>query len=105
MYYLTHINVVIQHRCYQLNDQDTVRGIRILTEMKERKNVLQVGLWNHGPLFLQAKTPYCTMSLIYQLSTCTFIVNHSSPGNSEYNVMLSRPVPSFIPLSTSLEKI
>jgi len=43
MYYLTHIKFVIQHRCYQLNDQDTVRGIRILTEMKERKNVLQVG--------------------------------------------------------------
>ena len=105
MYYITHIKFAIQHRCYQLNDQDIACGIRILTEMKGRKNVLQVGKCNHGPFFLQAKTLYCTMSLIYQLSTCTFIVNHSSPGNSEYNVMLSRPVPSFIPLSTSLEKI
>ena len=41
MYYLMHI--VIQHRCYQLNDQDTVRGMRILTEMKGRKNVLELG--------------------------------------------------------------
>jgi len=55
-YYLTHIKFAIQHRCYQLNDQDSVRGMRILIVTKERKNVLRVWKWNHGPFFLQAKT-------------------------------------------------
>jgi len=37
MHYLTHINVAIQHRCYQRNDQDIACGMRILTVTKERK--------------------------------------------------------------------
>jgi len=37
-----------------------------MTQKKERKkNILRVGKWNHGPFFLQAKTLYCTTSLIY----------------------------------------
>jgi len=43
MYYLTHIKFVIQHRCYQRNDKDNVCGMQILTETKERKNMLQIG--------------------------------------------------------------
>ena len=42
-YYLTHIKFAIQHRCYQLNDQDIVCGMRILVVTKERKNVLELG--------------------------------------------------------------
>ena len=37
MHYLTHIKFVIQHRCYQLNDQDIVRGMRILTKERKKK--------------------------------------------------------------------
>ena len=53
MIYLVHMKFVIQHRSYQLNDQDNVYALQILTEMKERKNMLQVG---KDLLFLQVKT-------------------------------------------------
>ena len=53
MIYLVHMKFVIQHRSYQLNDQDNVCALQILTEMKERTNMLQVG---KDLLFLQVKT-------------------------------------------------
>jgi len=78
MYYLMHI--VIQHRCYQLNDQDIVCGMWNLTEMKERKNVLELG---NGTTYLSFSKQrlQCTTLFTYQLFTSTFIINHSPLGN------------------------
>ena len=78
MYYLMHI--VIQHRCYQRNDQDTVRGMRILTGMKERKNVLKLGNGTTDLSFSKQRLQ-CTTLFTYQLFTSTFIINHSPLGN------------------------
>ena len=62
MYYLTHINFVIQDRCYQLDDQVIVWGVRMLSVTKEKSATSWE--WNHmawhGHFFLQAKTLHCS---------------------------------------------
>jgi len=60
--------------------------------------------WEKEPLtfILQTKTLHGTSSFIFQLCVGKFIVNHNSPGNNEYNVVLNRPV-NFIPSSASLK--
>ena len=83
VYYLTHISLLGTH--FPLNDQDITWGMQILTE---RKHVLRFGKWNHRPFSLQAKTLYCTASLICHLIISKFVVNHNSLGNRGYNVML-----------------
>jgi len=103
MYELTHFNVSSNIVALNRMIKILCPVCGVLTVQNERKNMLQVCKCNDEYFFLQAKTLLCTTHLIHQLFTSKCIVNHNSPINSEYIVMLSRPV-CFIPLSASLDK-